>query len=130
MKNWPKKPMGGYETAKWQIRETFQCASYEDYPCAGLILGSYTVYVQNNGNGTATFAVYDSKTRTSAERDPYSGGGPPAVAREQTKPGGPNWKPFGVDVSWLGLEPGPEGWGGSAEFWWIWTEPIRCSGCK
>ena len=119
--------MGGYETVKWQIREMEQCP---DESCIGLIAGSYTVRVYNNGNGTATFVVLDSKTRESGERDPVTGEGPKPLPREVTEPDGTNWRPFGINVSGLGIEPGSEGWGGNMYMRWVWVERIICDECK
>jgi hypothetical protein len=108
-----------------------QCIAGIDEPCAGFVLGSYTVNIYNNGNGTATFVVEDPKTRTSAERHPLTGKCPPAVTREQSKPGEErNWRPFGIDVTHLGITPGPEGWGGNMYSRFVWTELIQCEECR
>lgn len=78
-------------------------------------LGSYDVYISNNGNGTAEFKVLNSTTRESFTRISW---GPllKSVPRDETP------------SNWLS----DRGWGGTLDQEFTWIEPIPpgiCDGC-
>ena len=135
------------------IREALQWARGEDKTGVGSVLGSYTVYIQNKGDGTIAIYVHNIVGRESATR--LLGWGPSV---EDTVASGQiieNSKPliqelqklvFGkstlarVRQKWprsvlnntrrgqsstTGLVPGV--WGGNMETWFMWTEPLRAS---
>ena len=134
------------------IREAAQWLSGEDKTGAGSVLGSYTVYIANNGDGTITICVHNITGRESGSR--LLGSGPiletaPTEYYEQLWSGvqemlsgdaslGSLKKLWPVSVfenrtreqtgpsslPWVGAN----GWGGNLEQWYMWTEAL-CTDC-
>ena len=101
-----------------------------DEACANAVLGSRTVVVHNNGDGTATFVISNKTGRASATRSILGEPGMPDKTRAETSwdPNEPNWTPFGLDVTVAGITPGPRGWGGDLWQHYVWVEVMPC--CK
>jgi RHS repeat-associated protein len=99
-----------------------------DTACANAVLGSRDVKIYNNGDGTATFTIRNVTGRQSATRSIFGKPGMPDKTRAQTRwdPNEQNWNPFGFDVTYVGITPGPRGWGGNLTQGYIWVEIMPC----
>ena len=139
---------------KQPIREAIQWYTGEDSTGIGSVLGSYTVYLQNNGDGTLTIWVHNVVRRESATRllgyapsvedtiasgqtgeqltelveelDMFvSGQSTLLQVRERWPRSILNDTTRGQPSS-TGLVPGI--WGGNMDVWYMWTEAL-CSTC-
>ena len=137
------------------IREALQWARGEDKTGVGSVLGSYTVYIQNNGDGTIAIYVHNVVSRESATRllgrnDSIEEMiathtvskfiGEMAGEIKEFLSGNGSLQEFrGVwpksilesttrgQPSNSGVVPGV--WGGDMEMWFMWTEPL-CAECR
>ena len=139
---------------KQPLREAVQWVAGEDRTGVGSVLGSYTVYIQNNGDGTVTIWVknvisresgtrllgYESSVEDTVVSGQVSEKIQALTAERQKLTSGQGTlqdvrKRLPVSIlnstvrgqsSATGLVPGV--WGGDMEVWYMWTEP-PCISC-
>jgi len=115
------------------IRETVEWTTRQDKTGVGSVLGSYTVYIDDNHDGTVTVRVINKTGRESATR--LLGPGPSIEERSKgVWPKSPKeWWPKSIfeDKTREQTAPsrwpwiGSKGWGGNLIQWYKWTEPLR-----
>ncbi len=143
-----------FSNPKQPLREAVQWVTGEDKTGVGSVLGSYTVYIQNNGDGTVTIWVKNVISRESGTRllgfessvedtvvSGQVGEKTQALTAELQKFASGQGtlqdvrKRLPVSIlnstvrghsSATGLVPGV--WGGDMEVWYMWTEPL-CISC-
>ncbi len=134
------------------IREAVQWLSGEDSTGVGSVLGGYTVFMDDNNDGTVSIWVYNITSRESGSRllghgpiletapaeywnqllsalaEVLSGTASPGSLREVWPVSVFEDRTRGqtgpLPLPWVG----PNGWGGNVTQWYMWTEPL-CIDC-